>query len=60
MRPVWLQAKVVRAGSRLVWTEADVLADGEPAGKFAATGIRVAFDRQAYLNERGGVDGRTR
>src|ERR1700719_3693755 len=35
------EAKVVRAGGRLVWTEADVFADGEIAGKFAATGIRV-------------------
>ena len=50
------EAKVVRAGGRLVWTEADVLADGEPAGKFAATGIRVAFDPQAYIAERGGSD----
>jgi len=54
------EAKVVRAGGRLVWTEAEVLADGEIAGKFAATGIRVAFDPQAYLNERGGGDGRNR
>ena len=54
------EAKVVRAGGRLVWTEAEVLADGVPAGKFAATGIRVAFDPQAYLNERGGGDGRRR
>lgn len=43
------QAKVVRAGGRLVWTEADVLADGELVGKFASTGIRVAFDPRAYL-----------
>jgi uncharacterized protein (TIGR00369 family) len=54
------EAKVVRAGGRLVWTEADVLADGEPAGKFAATGIRVAFDPQAYIAGRGGSDGRAR
>jgi uncharacterized protein (TIGR00369 family) len=54
------EAKVVRAGGRLVWTEADVLADGEPAGKFAATGIRVAFDPQKYIRERGGGDGGTR
>jgi uncharacterized protein (TIGR00369 family) len=54
------EAKVVRAGGRLVWTEADVLADGQPTAKFASTGIRVAFDPQAYLNERGGRDGRTR
>jgi uncharacterized protein (TIGR00369 family) len=54
------EAKVVRAGGRLVWTEAEVLADGQPAGKFAATGIRVAFDPQAYLKERGGGDGRER
>jgi uncharacterized protein (TIGR00369 family) len=54
------EAKVLRAGGRLVWTEADVLADGEPAGKFAATGIRVAFDPQKYIRERGGGDGGTR
>ena len=38
------EAEVVRAGGRLVWAEAEVLADGEVVGKFAATGIRVAFD----------------
>lgn len=47
------EAKVVRAGGRLVWSEAEVLADGEVVGKFAATGIRVEFDPQAYLAERG-------
>ena len=47
------EAKVVRAGGRLVWTEADVLADGELVGKFASTGIRVAFDPQAYLSGNG-------
>jgi uncharacterized protein (TIGR00369 family) len=48
------EARVIRAGGRLVWAEADVLADGETVGKFAATGIRVAFDPQAYVAERGG------
>jgi uncharacterized protein (TIGR00369 family) len=38
------EAKVVRAGGRLVWAEADVMADGELVGKFASTGIRVSFD----------------
>jgi acyl-coenzyme A thioesterase 13 len=47
------EAKVVRAGGRLVWSEAEVLADGEVVGKFAATGIRVSFDPQAYIAERG-------
>jgi len=47
------QAKVLRAGGRLVWTEADVLADGELVGKFASTGIRVAFDPQSYLSGNG-------
>jgi uncharacterized protein (TIGR00369 family) len=47
------EAKVVRAGGRLVWSEAEVFADGEVVGKFAATGIRVEFDPQAYLAERG-------
>jgi len=46
-------AKVVRAGGRLVWSEADVLADGELVGKFASTGIRVAFDPQSYLSGNG-------
>ncbi|GAC1317379.1 MAG: hypothetical protein NVSMB25_04940 [Thermoleophilaceae bacterium] len=50
------EAKVVRAGGRLVWAEAEVLADGEPVGKFASTGIRVAFDPQAYIAERGSGD----
>jgi uncharacterized protein (TIGR00369 family) len=48
------EAKVVRAGGRLVWAEADLLADGEIVGKFAATGIRVAFDPKSYIAERGG------
>ena len=47
------EAKVVRAGGRLVWAEADVLADGEVVGKFASTGIRVEFDPKTYLAERG-------
>jgi uncharacterized protein (TIGR00369 family) len=50
------EAKVVRAGGRLVWAEAEVLADGEVVGKFASTGIRVAFDPQSYISERGGSD----
>jgi len=54
------EATVVRAGGRLVWTEAEVLADGKVVGKFAATGIRVAFDPQAYIAERGGGNGSTR
>jgi uncharacterized protein (TIGR00369 family) len=45
------EAKVIRAGGRLVWTEADVLADGEVVGKFASTGIRVAFDPKSYISE---------
>lgn|GEM_PF-1413564 len=44
------EAKVVRAGGRLVWTEANVLADGELVGKFDSTGIRVAFDAQSYVS----------
>src|SRR3954454_14033328 len=51
------EAKVVRAGGRLVWAEAEVLADGEVVGKFAATGIRVAFDPQSYISDRGNGDG---
>ena len=47
------EARVVRAGGRLVWAEADLLADGKTVGKFAATGIRVSFDPQAYVAERG-------
>jgi uncharacterized protein (TIGR00369 family) len=47
------EARVVRAGGRLVWAEAELLADGEVVGKFAATGIRVAFDPQAYVEGRG-------
>jgi uncharacterized protein (TIGR00369 family) len=54
------EAKVIRAGSRLVWAEADVLADGEVVGKFASTGIRVAFDPNAYISERGGGNGGAR
>jgi uncharacterized protein (TIGR00369 family) len=47
------EARVVRAGGRLVWAEADVLADDDVVGKFQATGIRVAFDPQTYISERG-------
>ena len=47
------EAKVVRAGGRLVWAEADLLADGKVVGKFASTGIRVAFDPQSYMAGQG-------
>ncbi len=47
------EARVVRAGGRLVWGEADVLADGEMVGKFAATGIRVTFDAASYVDAQG-------
>jgi uncharacterized protein (TIGR00369 family) len=50
------EARVVRAGGRLVWAEADVLADGEVVGKFASTGIRVAFDPASYIAQRGASD----
>jgi uncharacterized protein (TIGR00369 family) len=50
------EARVVRAGGRLVWAEADVLADGDVVGKFASTGIRVTFDPAAYIAERGSSD----
>jgi uncharacterized protein (TIGR00369 family) len=50
------EAKVLRAGGRLVWAEADVLADGQVVGKFASTGIRVAFDPQAYVAGRESSD----
>lgn len=50
------EAKVVRAGGRLVWAEAEVLADGDLVGKFASTGIRVAFDPQSYIAQRGASD----
>ena len=43
------EARVVRAGGRLVWAEAEVLADGDMVGKFASTGIRVAFDAESYV-----------
>ena len=45
------EARVIRAGGRLVWAEADVLADGETVGKFACTGIRVSFDAASYVGE---------
>jgi uncharacterized protein (TIGR00369 family) len=51
------EARVVRAGGRLVWAEAEVLADGEMVGKFAATGIRVAFDPQSYISGKDGGNG---
>jgi uncharacterized protein (TIGR00369 family) len=50
------EARVIRAGGRLVWAEADVLADGDVVGKFASTGIRVPFDPAAYIAERGASD----
>jgi len=50
------EANVVRAGGRLVWAEAEVLADDEVVGKFAATGIRVAFDPQTYISGQGSSD----
>src|SRR3954462_11463539 len=50
------EAKVIRASGRLVWAEADVLADGDVVGKFASTGIRVAFDPSSYIADRGKAD----
>jgi uncharacterized protein (TIGR00369 family) len=50
------EAKVIRAGGRLVWVEADVLADGEVVAQFDSTGIRVSFDPQTYLSDRGESD----
>ena len=50
------EAKVVRAGGRLVWAEANVLADDDVVGKFASTGIRVAFDPASYIADRGKSD----
>jgi uncharacterized protein (TIGR00369 family) len=47
------EARVVRAGGRLVWAEADVVADGEMVGKFASTGIRVTFDAASYVRAQG-------
>lgn len=47
------EARVVRAGGRLVWAEADVFADDEMVGKFASTGIRVTFDPASYLGGQG-------
>src|SRR4051794_1801210 len=50
------EARVVRAGGRLVWAEADVLADGEVVAKFDSTGIRVSFDPQSYISKQAGSD----
>jgi len=50
-------AKVIRAGGRLVWAEADLLADGDVVGKFNSTGIRVSFDPQAYVEGGESSDG---
>jgi uncharacterized protein (TIGR00369 family) len=47
------EARVVRAGGRLVWAEAEVLADGDLVGKFASTGIRVTFDAASHVAEQG-------
>src|ERR1700733_12936595 len=47
------EARVVRAGGRLVWAEADGVADGELGGKVAATGIRVTFDAASYVRAQG-------
>jgi acyl-coenzyme A thioesterase PaaI-like protein len=44
------EARVIRAGGRLVWAEADVLADGDVVGKFASTGTRVAFVYAGFPN----------
>jgi len=56
VRRLRADAKVVRVGGRLVWAEAELLADGEVVGKFASTGIRVAFDPAGYIAERGTSD----
>ena len=50
------EAKVVRAGGRLVWAEADVLADGEVVGSSRRRGSACSFDPQAYLSSQGNAD----
>ena len=50
-------ARVIRAGGRLVWAEADVLADDNEVGKFASTGIRVSFDPSTYTDGTEQADG---
>jgi uncharacterized protein (TIGR00369 family) len=36
-------AKVVRSGKSIVWTECDVSANGKVIGKFTATGTKIRF-----------------
>jgi uncharacterized protein (TIGR00369 family) len=49
------EARVLRAGRQLVWAECDLLADGEVAGKFNATGIRVSFEQKEHTMQKTGA-----
>jgi 4-carboxymuconolactone decarboxylase len=45
------EARVVRAGGRLVWAEAEVLADGDMVGKFASTYIMEFVYGEVYAGD---------
>lgn len=47
------EARVVRAGRTLVWTECDVLADGRLVARFTGTGVKVAFKATQYTETTG-------
>jgi uncharacterized protein (TIGR00369 family) len=49
------EARVLRAGRQLVWAECDLFADGEVAGKFNATGIRVSFEQKEHTMQTTGA-----
>jgi uncharacterized protein (TIGR00369 family) len=40
------EAKVVRTGKQIVWSECETMAGGKLTGKFSATGMRVVFKAQ--------------
>jgi uncharacterized protein (TIGR00369 family) len=55
VRVLRAEARVLRGGRQLVWAECDLLADGEVAGKFNATGIRVSFEQKDHAMQKTGA-----
>jgi uncharacterized protein (TIGR00369 family) len=47
------EAKVIRAGRTLIWTECDVMADGKLVARFTGTGVKVAFKATQYTETTG-------
>lgn len=50
------EARVVKTGKQLVWTECDVVSDGKLIAKFTATGVRVGFSASNFQRSASSAD----